>query len=111
MAKIVEHVGSIDKKTVIKLATMPMARSIYKETGNFAQITLELVAGAIVQDDSREYGYFIDKSGEIYRTSASRVYTALIDAIETAGDEPTKYTFFRSTSQHTGNEYLTFEIE
>lgn len=111
MAKITERIGNIDRKTLAKLATMPMARSIYKETGNLAQITLELVAGAIVKDDSREYGYFIDKSGEIYCTSASRVYTALIDAIEIAGDEPTKYTFFRATSQLTGNEFLTVEIE
>lgn len=111
MAKITEHVGNIDKKTLAKLATMPTARSIYKETDSAAQITLDLVAGAIVQDDRGESGYFIDKSGEIYRTSASRVYTALIDAIEIAGDEPAKYTFFRATSQRTGNEYLTFEIE
>ena len=111
MAKIVGHVGSIDKKTLAKLATMPMARSIYKETDNAAQITLELVSGAIVQDDRGESAYFIDKSGEIYRTSASRVYTALMDAIELAGDEPTKYTFFRATSQRTGNEYLACKLE
>lgn len=48
MAKIVEHVGNIDKKTLAKLATMPTAHSIYGETDNAAQITLDLVAGAMV---------------------------------------------------------------
>lgn len=111
MAKIVEFVGDIDKKTLAKLATMPTARSIFNETDNAAQITLRLVGGAIVKDDRGESGYFIDETGEIYRTSASRVYTALIDAIEIAGGEPSKYTFYRATSQRTGNEYLTFDIE
>ena len=110
MAKIVERIGNIDKKTLVKLVTMPTARSIYKETDNAAQITLELVAGAVVQDDRGESAYFIDSAGEIYRTSASRVYTALMDSLEIADDEPAKYTFFRATSQRTGNEYLTFEI-
>ena len=111
MAKITEHVGNIDKKTLAKLATMPIARLIFKETDNAAQITLRLVGGAIVKDDRGESGYFIDENGEIYRTSSSRVYTALLDAIEIAGDEPGKYTFFRATSQRTGNDYLTFEVE
>ena len=110
MAKIVEKIGDIDKKTLAKIATMPSARSIYKETDGAAQIALEIVAGVVVQDERGDSAYFLDAGGEMYWTSSSRVYTALMDALEIADGEPAKYIFFRATSQRTGNEYLTFKI-